>query len=369
MELGRVSNLMKVGYSKEDAEYLSQHEHFHHKTKTTEELLAVFQKIADVYGLDLRGVMERVVQFPSFSGYNHVRIVSEAAAVYGDEEAVKKAVMRWPKFAGLNHERVVREATAVYGDEEAVKKAVRRFPAFAGLDHERVVREATAVYGDVEAVKKAVMKSPQFAGLDHERVVREATAVYGDVEAVKKAVMNNPQFANLDHVRVVREATAVYGDEEAVKKNILKWPKFSGLDHERVVREATAVYGDEEAVKKAVMRFPAFAGYDHEKKIFSLFLLGEIAGLKGEEIPQLLLNVPTMAAFAVKRFVAGLDVAKSLEKEGHPMDENMRDAYIRYVNSSPYVPRTKRRRISQCPAGSPEPPLLKKMRTSLQKAA
>ncbi|MDD5340808.1 MAG: hypothetical protein PHV13_06245, partial [Candidatus ainarchaeum sp.] len=146
--------LQDLGYSRQDAESLAQHEYFHHKTKTREELLEVFQKIADVYGCDL--------------------------------DTVKKAVLKRPPFAGYNHERVVREATAVYGDEEAVKKAVLGFPPFAGLDHERVVREATEVYGDEGAVKKAVLAHPQFAGYDHERVVKEATAVYGDEAAVKK---------------------------------------------------------------------------------------------------------------------------------------------------------------------------------------
>ncbi len=335
--MGRVTVLIQVGYSIGDAEFLSGYGEFHHKTKSAEELLALFQRIADVYGSDI--------------------------------DSVKRAVVRFPQFAGLNHERVVREAAAVYGDVEAVKKAVIIHPQFAGLNHERVVREATDVYGDEEAVKRIVMKNPSFAAKNHKRVVRDAASIYGDSESVKKIILKWPPFANYDHAKFVGEAAAVYGDEDVVKKIVMRVPRFVGLDHERVVTDATAVYGDEEGVKKAVMKFPQFAGLDHEKKVCSLLLIAEIVGMDEPGLVSWILENPKSASYAVKRYAAGLDVGRELSKQGFKPDKDMLDAYFRHIVESPYVPRTRRRRISQCPAGSPEPPLLKKMRASLKKVA
>ncbi len=335
--MGRVSNLIRVGYSREEAEYLSQHEYFKHKTKTAEELLAVFQKIADIYDCDI--------------------------------DFVKKAVMKWPQFAGYDHERVVAEASAVYGDEKAVKKVVMKHPPFVGLNHERVVREASAVYGDEKAVKKVVMKHPAFAGRNHEKVVAQATAVYGDEEAVKRAVIKHPFFANYNHEKVVAQATAVYGNEEAVKRVVMKFPQFAGYDHERVVRQATAVYGDEEAVKRAVMKFPQFASYDHERVLRQKTVVFGAVGLSKEKIIEIILNRPSLASYSAVRDIAGLDVGKELKKEGFEPDEEMLKAYFSYVGKSPYVPGTRRLRIGKARRNSSvvykEPPLLKAMRKRL----
>jgi hypothetical protein len=326
--------LREIGYSAQETQFLLQHEWFHHKTKTTQELLAVFQRIADVYDCDQDTVKGAVLKFPQFAGYDHERAVREAAEVYGDAEAVKKAVLKYPPFAGYDHERVVRDAAEVYGDAEAVKKAVLKFPPFANLDHDRVVREAVEVYGDAEAVKKAVLKYPPFAGYDHERVVRDAVEVYGDAEAVKKAVLKFPPFVGLDHERVVREAVEVYGDAEAVKKAVLKFPPFAGLDHARVVRERVR--------------------------------LGRMVRLTRQEVISKILETPVLAGYSAKRYIAGLDVRKALEKEGFRPDKEMLAAYFCYIGKSPYVPRSKRKRISQLPGSAKEPPLLKAMRKRLR---
>jgi hypothetical protein len=124
--MGWIGRIQAAGFSREEAEYLAGHDYFKHKTKTAEELLAVFQKIADVYDCEI--------------------------------EFVKKAVMKWPQFAGYDHERVVREATAVYGDEEGVKRAVMKFPPFAYLDHERVLRQKTVVFEAVGLSKEKIIE-------------------------------------------------------------------------------------------------------------------------------------------------------------------------------------------------------------------
>jgi len=266
-----VTVLENLGFTKQDAEFLGNHRSFHHKTKDETDLLAVFQKIAEIYTWELN--------------------------------IVKKAILKFPVFAGLNHERVIREASAVYGNEAGVKKAILKHPAFAGLDHGRVVREASAVYRDEARVKKAILK--------------------------------HPAFANLDHGRVVREASAVYGNEAGVKKAILKFPAFANLDHKRVLRERIRV--------------------------------GKLAGMNKQETIDTILKDPVLAGYSAKRYIAALDVARTLKEEGFAPDEKMLSAFFRYRSVSPYVPGFERRRISQIRAGHPEPPLLKKMRGSLRR--
>ncbi len=242
-----------------------------------------------------------------------------------------------------------------------------RFSAFANLNHERVVAEASAVYGDEKAVKKAVMKYPAFVGLNHERVVAEAAKVYGDEEAVKKAVMKFPQFASYDHERVVREAAAVYGDGGTVKRVVMKHPVFASYDHERVVREASAVYGDEAAVKKALVKYPAFVGLNHERVLKEKIHIGEVIGLTKEKIISMILERPLLAGYSAKRYLAALDIGRTLEKEGFTPDREMFRIFMKNVMKSPYVPGFRRKRVSHCPPGSPEPQLLKTMRKRLEK--
>jgi len=332
--MGIVQELEILGYSTKEAMKISENENFHHKRKSSSELESLLMEISEVYDTDL--------------------------------ESIKKAVLGFPRFAGHNHERVIREATAVYEDEAKVKKAILAFPQFAGLNHERVVREATAVYEDEAKVKKAVLAHPPFAGHNHERVVREATAVYEDEAKVKKAVLAHPPFAGLNHERVVREATAVYEDEAKVKNAILAFPQFAGLNHERVVREATAVYEDEAKVKNAVLGFPRFAGLNHERVVRQKTRLGRLAGLADKETIDIILCKPVLSSYSAKRYLAVLDVARTLNQEGFEMNGQMRELSINYCWVSPYVPGTKRKRISQVPDGE-EPPLLTKLRKSLRR--
>ncbi len=88
--MGQLEQMQAAGFSKEEAEYLLGHGYFNHKTKTTEQLLAVLQKIADVYGCDFERIKRLVVRYPQFGGLNHERVVREATVVYGDEKAVKR---------------------------------------------------------------------------------------------------------------------------------------------------------------------------------------------------------------------------------------------------------------------------------------
>ncbi len=226
-------------------------------------------------------------------------------------------------------------------------------------------------YGcSMDDVKKAILTYPQFAGLDHLRVVRELATIYGSEEKVKEAILTHTQFAGLDHLRVVRELAAIYGSEEKVKKAILKFPQFADLDHLRVVRELAAIYGSEEKVKKAILKFPPFTGLDHLRVIRERAKLGRIFGLSKEEVMGKMLSNPVLAGYSVKRYVAGIAVAKALKREMEEKaiivkDEEMLRIFFSNISKSPYVPGTKKMRFRA--VGQPEPQLMKAMRKSLLK--
>lgn len=198
-------------------------------------------------------------------------------------------------------------------------------------------------------------------------ILQRIGEIYGaDVEIVKALVSKHPQFGGLDHERVVREAIAVYGDEGGVRKAVIKWPQFANYNHERVVSRAAVVFGDEDGVRMAIMKCPQFAGIDHRKALLQLSRLGSIAGMAEEEVIRRVLRNPVLACYSTKRYLAALDIARSLEKEGFAPDKDMLEAYFRYVTKSPYVPGSRRGRISQYPASCPEPPLMGAMRKSLR---
>ena len=213
-----------------------------------------------------------------------------------------------------------------------------------GFHHKRKTREelddlflgiSETYKCDLDQIKEAVLKSPQFAGYDHERVVREANEVYNNEDKVKEAILKHPRFAGYDHKRVVREANEVYQNEDKVKEAILKWPQFAGLDHERVVRQKSR--------------------------------LGRLVGLNKQEVIDKILTKPSLAGYSARRYIAGLDIGNMLAEEGFEPDEQMLKAFFNHNSRSPYVPNTRRLRISKVENGE-EPPLLVYMRKSLMRA-
>ena len=155
-------------------------------------------------------------------------------------------------------------------------------------------------------------------------------------------------------------------DAERVKKAILAHPQFAGLDHERVVRQATETYHDEDKVKKAILHFPQFAGLDHERVVRQKSRIGRWIGLEREEVLELILKRPVLASYAARRDLAVIDLGRQLVEEGYVFDaKEMLGFYVKHFMKSPYVPESKRRRVSQI-EGSEEPPMLKAMRTYLK---
>ncbi len=215
-----------------------------------------------------------------------------------------------------------------------------------------------------------MLKHPRFAGLDHSRVVREAVQEYGETntERIKEAVLKHLRFAGLDHSRVVREAVQEYGEAntERIKEAVLKFPQFADLDHSRVVREAVQEYGEAntERIKEAVLKFPPFAGLDHSRVLRQNYRLGRLVGLSSEKVLDKILDNPVFASYSAKRYLAALDICRSLAAEGCHYEE-MLQIYFSNISKSPYVPGTKRKRISQV-ADYAEPPLMQVMRKRLR---
>ena len=193
----------------------------------------------------------------------------------------------------------------------------------------------------------------------------EIRAVYcWDDLRIKSAILKFPQFASYDHTRVVADATIVYQDSERVKSAILKFPPFAGLDHTRVVADATEVYQDGARVKSAILKHPPFANLDHRRVLRQKGRLGRMVQLSEPQVIAHILDNPVLASYSARRYIAGLDIARALEKEGLPMDQNMLSAYLSYFPQSPYVPGTTLR-ISQAPEGE-EPPLMIRLKKKLR---
>ncbi len=71
---------------------------------------------------------------------------------------------------------------------------------------------------------------------------------------------------------------------------------------------------------------------------------------------------PVLAGYSAKRYLAAIDVGRNLSREGMANGSEMRDAWFSLYSKSPYVPDTKRQRLSQVrrldPQDTREPPLM-----------
>ena len=202
-------------------------------------------------------------------------------------------------------------------------------------------------------------------------LLEELVSIGFEIEEAQKLAASNG-FHHKNKTRqeltdLFKKISSFYGCTfDDIKKAILTQPQFAGLDHERVVRQGVEVYGDEDKVKKAILTFPRFAGLDHERVVRQKTRLGRMAGLSNEETINYLLDVPVLASYSVKRYLAAFDIGRQPQKEGFPQDDKMLKSFFSYYTKSPYVPGFRRKRISQV-VGYKEPPLLKAMRKKLKK--
>lgn len=119
-----------------------------------------------------------------------------------------------------------------------------------------------------------------------------------------------------------------------------------------------------EEVKRAVLSFPPFAGLDHERVVRQKTRLGRMAELSNKETIDYLLDLPVLASYSAKRYLAAFDIGRQLGREGFPQNKEMLSAFLSYFSKSPYVPGSNRMRLSQV-ANAREPPLLIYMRKRL----
>ncbi len=147
----------------------------------------------------------------------------------------------------------------------------------------------------------------------------------------------------------------------------------NGFHHKRKTREdfqglfcklATAYDCDVESVKKAILTHPQFAGLDHERVIRQKSRLGRLVGLTGDDVRNKILSKPSLAGYAVRRYLAAIDIGRILVKEGYD-PTTIRDRFFTYFTKSPYVPGTTRQRINQVNEPNEEPPLLTTLRKTL----
>lgn len=116
----------------------------------------------------------------------------------------------------------------------------------------------------------------------------------------------------------------------------------------RKIAEIAEIYKtDSEAIRKAVLTHPPFANYDHTRVLRQQTRIGSLVGVEEERVRKEILVRPRLAGYSAKRYLAVIDVFRHLDGtlDGIPR-ERMVDWWLRNSTKSPYVPGTKRERIS-----------------------
>ena len=110
-----VVDLIKFGLTKEQAEKLLKDKNFSKKNETEANFESWLKKVAELYSTNEKKVLEIVLSFPQFAGYDHSRVLRDLQNVYGEANLgrLKMAVLSFPPFAGLDHSRVLNQALKV----------------------------------------------------------------------------------------------------------------------------------------------------------------------------------------------------------------------------------------------------------------
>ncbi|GIU68757.1 MAG: hypothetical protein KatS3mg001_607 [Candidatus Pacearchaeota archaeon] len=103
---------------------------------------------------------------------------------------------------------------------------------------------------------------------------------------------------------------------------------------------------------------------DHERVVRKIKRIGKLVGLDYEEAINIILNLPTLASYSIKRYVAALDVGRQLKKECFDQNREMLKEWLKCYQKSPYVPFHDRMRISKVKNGE-LPPILIEMRKKI----
>jgi len=96
-----LEELVSIGFEREEAQKLAESKDFHHRRKTSQELIDLFNKISGIYGWSFDDVKRAVLTHPRFAGYDHERVVRQGIEVYGadNEDKVKRAILSF--FGGF----------------------------------------------------------------------------------------------------------------------------------------------------------------------------------------------------------------------------------------------------------------------------
>jgi len=108
--------------------------------------------------------------------------------------------------------------------------------------------------------------------------------------------------------------------------------------------------------QKAILTFPPFAGYDHERVVREKRKLGKIAGIGIKEVLDFILRSPRMAGYSKRRYLAAIDIGRHLARNNY-CQEDILPAFLAYYSTSPYVPSTRKERISHV-ENYEKPPLM-----------
>ena len=167
--------------------------------------------------------------------------------------------------------------------------------------------------------------------------------------------------------KITKIAKAYGTNENQIRKAIHKFPRFATYNHGKKIKQTTQTYGNKNQVKQATLKFPPFIGYDHQRINKELTSIARWINITPKQIKKQILKNPVLASYSTQRWIAILDIAIQLKKEGHETNQTMLKQILKYFPYSPYVPKTNKQRITQAKRknNTTPPPLLKKLRTTL----
>lgn len=257
---------------------------------------------------------------------------------------------------------------------EQAAKTVTSSPRFFSYNHAKAIKRTIKGYGcTAEKAKKMMISHPPIAYRDPKKSIKIVTDAYGCApEKAKAIIMSHPPFGCRNHQKGIKKVEDAYGCTTAeAKKMILARPEFLYRDHEKGITNIEEAYGcTRERAISAIHEFAPFVDLDHNRVIRQLSRIGRLAGLEGSEVKAGILEKPIRAGYSARRYVAAMDVARRLNREGIS-NEALFDSWKIYISWSPYVPGTNRLSMTQAEkSGKPneEPPLMKMLRkTSLSR--
>ncbi|MEM0201361.1 MAG: hypothetical protein QXD23_03060, partial [Candidatus Micrarchaeaceae archaeon] len=191
-------------------------------------------------------------------------------------------------------------------------------------------------------------------------------------EIICNLIVKFPQFFTYNHERVLKEIKNMYNftNEQAIK-TIVRFPQFAGYDHERAIKDIKNKYNcTDEQLINMVLKFPSIAGLNHERVFRQLNKIGKMIGINEDRIIDEIIKTPNLAGLSFRRYVAVIDIFRHLDKELNQVSKEKKiDWWLKNFVASPYVPETKKERVSYAikKGNYSEPKLMKLLRKDTKK--